>query len=67
MNTLGARAAFPHCAHRLHHRSAFGGDVVDQNEVGAGLEIAVDLSLGAVVLYLLAHHEAVGGAAMPDC
>jgi len=31
----------------------------------AGFEIALDLSLSAVVLYLLAHHEAVGGAAMP--
>ena len=57
MNSRGARA--PRA--RLHHRSAFGGDVVDQNELGAGLEIAVDLSLGAVVLHLLAHH-AVGGA-----
>jgi hypothetical protein len=28
-----------------------------------GFEIAVDLSLGAVVLYLLAHPEAVGEAA----
>src|SRR4029453_7221232 len=30
-----------------------------------GLKFAVDLSLGAVVFYLLAHHEAVDGAAMP--
>jgi len=41
MNSRGARA--PRA--RLHHRSAFGGDVVDQNDVAAGLEIAVDLSL----------------------
>jgi hypothetical protein len=62
---LDARAAPSHRAHRLHHRAAFGGDVVEQDDGAVGLEIAVDLSLGAVVLDLLAHHEAVDGAAMP--
>src|SRR6266508_2021231 len=62
---LDGRTAGAHRAHRLHHRSAFGRDVVEQNDVGVGLEIAGDLSLGAVVFDLLAHHEAVDGAAMP--
>src|SRR5215470_9548164 len=62
---LDARAAGAHRADRLHHRSAFGGDVVEQDDGAVGLEIAVDLALGAVVLDLLAHHEAVDGAAMP--
>jgi hypothetical protein len=50
---------------RLHHRSALGVDVIEQNDVAAGLEIAVDLSLGAVVFDLLAHHEAVDEASVP--
>src|SRR5262245_52585672 len=54
-----------HRGDRLHHRAAFGGDVVEQDDGAAGLEIAVDLSLGAVVLDLLAHHEAGDGAAVP--
>jgi len=48
-----------------HEVAAFGGDVVEQDDVAARLEIAVDLALGAVVLDLLAHDEAVDGAAVP--
>src|SRR5438552_18381186 len=59
------RAAIAHRAHGLHHRAALGGDVVEQDDGAVGLEIAVDLSLGAVVFYLLAHHEAVDGAGAP--
>ena len=49
-----ARTALAHRAHHLHHRAAFGGDVVEHDDAAAGLEIAVDLSLGAVVFDLLA-------------
>src|SRR4051794_16251584 len=59
------RAARAYRAHRAHHRSALGGDVVEQDDSAVGLEIAVDLLLGAVVLDLLAHDEAVDGAAVP--
>ena len=38
-------AAIAHRAHRVHHRVAFGGDVVEQNDRPVGFEIAVDLSL----------------------
>src|SRR5262245_21694047 len=64
-DTLDARAAPTHRGDRLHHRAALGGDVVEQDDGAAGLEIAVDLALGAVVLDLLAHHEAGDGAAVP--
>ena len=40
-----ARSSLAHRAHRLHHRAAFGGDVVEQNDRPVGFEIAVDLSL----------------------
>src|SRR5207249_10740528 len=61
------RAAIAHRAHGLHHRAALGGDVVEQDDGAVGLEIAVDLSLGAVVFYLLAHHEAGDGAMAKSC
>src|SRR5205085_4563312 len=52
-------------AHRfygLHDGAAFGRDVLDENNVAVGAEIAVDLLLRPVVLGFLAHHEPVDPA-----
>src|SRR5262245_9784849 len=55
--TVGA-----HGFHGLHDGAAFGSDVLDEDHIAVGAEVAVDLLLCAVVLGFLAHHEPVDPA-----